>query len=47
MDQRDRKLLRLRTKRVGVALRAQRDNEAVRTVPLPGQVSLWEVGEVA
>ena len=43
MDRGDQKLLRLMTKRVGVALRAQRETGAVRTLPSPGQVSLWEV----
>ncbi len=41
LDRGDQKLLRLMIKRVGVALRTQRENGAVRTVPAP--MSLWEV----
>ena len=43
LDRGDGKLLRLMIKRVGVAVRIQRDTGAVRTVPSPGQVSVWEV----
>ncbi len=43
MDRSDMKLLRLMTKRVGVALRTQRDNGAVRSDQGPGQFVLWEV----
>lgn len=43
MDRSDLKLLRLMTKRVGVALRTQRDNGAVRSDQGPGQFVLWEV----
>jgi hypothetical protein len=30
-------------KRVGVALRTQRENGAVRSTPGPGQFVLWEI----
>ncbi len=43
MDKRDQRLLRLMTKRVGVALRLQRDNGAVVAQPGPGQFVLWEI----
>ena len=43
LDQSDVRLLRLMTKRVGVALRGQKDNGAVRAMPGPGQFVLWEV----
>ena len=43
LDQSDVRLLRLMTKRVGVALRGQRDGGTVRTLPGPGQMVLWEV----
>jgi hypothetical protein len=43
MDREDQKLLRLMTKRVGVALRIQRDNGSVRSLDGPGQFVLWEV----
>jgi hypothetical protein len=43
MDKRDLKLLKLMTKRVGVALRIQRDNGVVRAEQGPGQFVLWEV----
>ncbi len=43
MDRSDMKLLRLMTKRVGVALRTQRENGAVRSDQGPGQFVLWEV----
>ncbi len=43
MDKSDQKLLRLMTKRVGVALRVQRENGAVRSEQGPGQFVLWEV----
>lgn len=42
-DKSDQRLLRLMTKRVGVAFRAQRENEAVRSEQGPGQYVLWEV----
>lgn len=43
LDQSDVRLLKLMTKRVGVALRGQRDNGAVRASPGPGMMVLWEV----
>ncbi len=43
LDKDDQKLLRLMTKRVGVALRTQRDNGTVRSAQGPGQMVLWEV----
>ena len=43
MDKRDQKLLKLMTKRVGVALRTQKDNGAVRSEQGPGQFVLWEI----
>ncbi len=43
LDQSDVRLLKLMTKRVGVALRGQRDNGAVRAAQGPGQMVLWEV----
>jgi hypothetical protein len=43
MDKRDQKLLKLMTKRVGVALRTQKENGAVRSEQGPGQFVLWEI----
>ena len=43
MDKRDQKLLRLMTKRVGVALRTQRENGVVASDQGPGQFQLWRV----
>ena len=43
LDRNDQRLLRLMTKRVGVALRLQRDNGVVRCEQGPGQYMLWEV----
>ena len=43
LDKSDQRLLRLMTKRVGVALRGQRDNGVVRCDQGPGQYMLWEV----
>ncbi len=43
LDQSDLRLLRIMTKRVGVALRGQKDNGAVRAMQGPGQFVLWEV----
>lgn len=43
LDKSDIRLLRLMTKRVGVALRLQRDNGAVRCEQGPGQYMLWEL----
>lgn len=43
LDQADVRLLKLMTKRVGVALRGQRDTRAVRASQGPGMMVLWEV----
>jgi len=43
LDQSDLRLLRLMTKRVGVALRGQKDGGTVRVLPGPGQMVLWKV----
>lgn len=43
LDRSDQRLLKIMTKRVGVALRHQRDNGVVRSVEGPGQFMLWEV----
>ena len=43
MDKSDLRLLRLMTKRVGVALRGQRENSVVRCDQGPGQYMLWEI----
>ncbi len=43
LDRSDIRLLRLMTKRVGVALRGQKDGGTVRVLPGPGQMVLWEV----
>jgi hypothetical protein len=43
LDRQDARLLRLMTKRVGVALRGQRDNGIVRSAQGPGQYMLWEI----
>ncbi len=43
LDQSDTRLLRLMTRRVGMALRTQRDNGAVRSEQGPGQFVLWQV----
>jgi hypothetical protein len=43
LDKRDQKLLRLMTKRVGVALRIQRDNGVVVSDQGPGQFRVWEI----
>jgi hypothetical protein len=43
LDQSDLRLLRLMTKRVGVALRGQRENGVVRCDQGPGQYMLWEI----
>ena len=43
LDRSDLRLLRLMTKRVGVALRGQKDGGTVRVLPGPGQMVLWEV----
>ena len=43
LDQSDQKLLRLMTKRVGVALRLQRAKDVARCEQGPGQYVLWEI----
>lgn len=43
LDKNDQRLLRIMTKRVGVALRIQRDNGAVRSEQGPGQYMIWEI----
>jgi hypothetical protein len=43
LDKSDQRLLRLMTKRVGVALRGQKENGAVRCDQGPGQYMLWEI----
>jgi hypothetical protein len=43
LDKSDQRLLRLMTKRVGVALRGQKENGVVRSDQGPGQYMLWEV----
>jgi hypothetical protein len=43
LDKSDQRLLRLMTKRVGVALRGQRENGVVKCDQGPGQYMLWEI----
>lgn len=43
LDERDDKLLRIMTKRVGVALRNQREGNVVRCLEGPGQYLLWQI----
>jgi len=43
LNTQDQKLLALMVKRVGVALRLQRNNGVVRSLTGPGQYMLWEV----
>jgi hypothetical protein len=43
LDKDDQHLLNLMTKRVGVALRGQRDKGVVRSQQGPGQFMLWEI----
>ena len=43
LDKNDLKLFKLMTKRVGVALRTQRDNGAVASEQGPGMFVLWKV----
>ncbi len=43
LDSEDTRLLRLMTKRVGVALRGQRDNGIVHSEQGPGQYMLWNI----
>jgi hypothetical protein len=45
LDKSDLRLLRLMTKRVGVALRGQRESGVVRSEQGPGQYVLWEVAK--
>jgi hypothetical protein len=42
LDKNDQRLLRLMTKRVGVALREQRHKGSVRSEQGPGQYMVWE-----
>lgn len=43
LSKEDQRLLNRMTKRVGVALRRQRDNEIVRSWQGPGMFMLWEI----
>lgn len=43
LDNSDQKLLRLMSKRVGVALRGQRDAGTVRSLEGPGMFNTWEI----
>lgn len=43
LDGSDTKLLRLMAKRVGVALRGQRNHGAVKCEQGPGQYVLWQI----
>ena len=43
LDKSDQRLLRLMTKRVGVALRLQRDKGGVRAEQGPGQYMMWTI----
>jgi hypothetical protein len=43
LDKSDQRLIRLMAKRVGVALRHQRDAGYVKAVEGPGQYNLWEM----
>ncbi len=43
LDKKDQKLLRLMNKRVGVALRLQRETGVARCDQGPGQYMLWEI----
>lgn len=43
LDKSDQRLLRLMTKRVGVALRGQRENGVVKCEQGPGQYMLWQI----
>jgi hypothetical protein len=43
LDKSDQRLIRLMSKRVGVALRGQRDKGVVRSAQGPGQYQLWEL----
>lgn len=43
LDKGDKRLFKLMCKRVGVALRGQRDGGIVRSLEGPGQYNLWEL----
>jgi hypothetical protein len=43
LDKHDQRLLRLMSKRVGIALRGQRDRGAVESQQGPGQYVLWQL----
>ncbi len=43
LDKDDQRLLRLMTKRVGVALRLQRDKDVVKSEQRPEQYMIWEI----
>jgi hypothetical protein len=43
LDRDDQKLLRLMSKRVGIALRGARDRELVQSEPGPGIMQLWTI----
>lgn len=43
LDKSDQRLLRLMTKRVGVALRGQQEKGVVRSDQGPGQYRIWEI----
>lgn len=45
LDRSDQRLLRIMSKRVGVALRTQRENGLVRCEQGPGQYMLWEISK--
>jgi len=47
LDKDDQRLLRIMTKRVGVALRLQRDKDVVRSEQGPGQYQLWKLKKLA
>jgi hypothetical protein len=44
LDKDDARLLRLMTKRIGVALRGQRDKGVVRSTQGPGMYQVWTLG---
>jgi hypothetical protein len=45
LNREDQKLLRLMTKRVGVALRGQREQGVAKADQGPGQYMLWEIAK--
>jgi hypothetical protein len=45
LDKNDQRLLRIMSKRVGLALRTQRENGLVRCEQGPGQYMLWEISK--